>query len=303
MAAERPSPSIRALHADGPAPDRADKMGLYAFLVGDWELDATVHLDDGTTHTGRGEIHAGWALAGRAIQDVWVLPGVFHGTTLRVYDPGLDAWHILWIDPVRQFYPRQIGRARGRDILQEGKADDGAGYRWSFTNITPDSFRWLGERSLDGGKTWALQAEFFAQRVAGAAKPEAASAGAMIDHVSIGVRDIARAKRFYDAALKPLGYACLSEGKDALGYGRDAVALWISATTRPVAADEQSGLHFCFAAPSRAGVDGFHAAALKAGGRDNGKPGIRAAYGADYYAAYAIDPDGYRVEAYCGKQT
>ena len=70
----------------------------------------------------------------------------------------------------------------------------------------------------------------------------------MIDHLSIGVRDIARSKRFYDAALKPLGYACLSEGEGSLGYGGDAVALWIGAAERPVPADEKSGLHVCFAA-------------------------------------------------------
>ena len=81
-------------------------------------------------------------LEGRAIQDVWILPGVFYGTTLRVYDPGIDAWHILWSDPVRQFYTRQIGRARGSDIVQLGKNDAGEAVRWSFTEITPDSFRW-----------------------------------------------------------------------------------------------------------------------------------------------------------------
>jgi catechol 2,3-dioxygenase-like lactoylglutathione lyase family enzyme len=123
----------------------------------------------------------------------------------------------------------------------------------------------------------------------------------MIDHVSIGVRDIARSKRFYDAALKPLGYSCLSEGEGSLGYGREAVALWIGAAERPVSADEKSGLHFCFTAPSRRGVDVFHAAALRNGGRDNGKPGLRADYGPDYYAAFAVDPDGYRIEAYCGR--
>ena len=122
----------------------------------------------------------------------------------------------------------------------------------------------------------------------------------MIDHVSIGVRDIARTKRFYDAALQPLGYTCLSEGDSSLGYGRDAVAFWISRTARPVPADEASGLHFGFAAPTRTGVDAFHAAALGAGGRDNGKPGPRPDYGAKYYAAFVVDPDGYRLEAYCG---
>lgn len=122
----------------------------------------------------------------------------------------------------------------------------------------------------------------------------------MIDHLSIGVRDVARAKRFYDAALKPLGYTCLSSSDSSLGYGRDAVALWIGATDRPVPADDQSGLHICFSAPTRTSVADFHAAALRAGGRDNGKPGLRADYGPSYYAAFVVDPDGYRIEAHCG---
>jgi hypothetical protein len=155
-----------ALHSDHPAADRADKMGLYGWLIGDWEMDCTVHMDDGNTHKGQGEIHFGWVLEGRAIQDVWILPGVFYGTTLRVYDPALDAWHILWNDPLRQYYTRQIGRAAGRDIVQLGKNDAGDGVRWSFTDITPNSFRWRGERSRDTGATWQLQAEYLARRVA-----------------------------------------------------------------------------------------------------------------------------------------
>jgi hypothetical protein len=154
-----------ALHAEGPAADRAGKMQLYGWLIGNWEMDATVHADDGTTHKGQGQIHFAWVLEGRAIQDVWILPGVFYGSTLRVYDPGLDAWHILWSDPVRQYYTRQLGRARGRDIVQEGRNDAGDQIRWSFTDITANSFRWLGERSLDAGATWQLQAEFLARRV------------------------------------------------------------------------------------------------------------------------------------------
>ncbi|MCC7273908.1 MAG: VOC family protein [Alphaproteobacteria bacterium] len=122
----------------------------------------------------------------------------------------------------------------------------------------------------------------------------------MLDHVSIGVRDVARTKRFYDAALAPLGYTCLSAGESSLGYGREAVRFWISRTDHPVPADARSGLHFCFVAADRKSVDAFHKAALKAGGTDNGKPGIRADYDPNYYAAFAIDPDGYRIEAYCG---
>jgi catechol 2,3-dioxygenase-like lactoylglutathione lyase family enzyme len=95
----------------------------------------------------------------------------------------------------------------------------------------------------------------------------------MIDHISIGVRDIARTKRFYDAALKPLGYTCLSEGQGSLGYGKEAVTLWISSTERPVPADLNSGLHFCLAAPTPHSIEAFHTAALSNGGHDNGPPG------------------------------
>jgi catechol 2,3-dioxygenase-like lactoylglutathione lyase family enzyme len=124
----------------------------------------------------------------------------------------------------------------------------------------------------------------------------------MLAHVSIGVRDVENSKRFYDAALRPLGYACLRPARAVVGYGYGAgtIFFWVTAAERPVAADEKSGLHFCFAAPTRAAVDAFHAAALSAGGQDNGAPGLRPAYDDDYYAAFVIDPDGYRIEAYCG---
>ena len=98
----------------------------------------------------------------------------------------------------------------------------------------------------------------------------------MFDHVSIGVSDVARTRKFYDAALKPLGYTLLSDGESSLGYGGKAVGLWISASKSPVKANTESGLHFCFVAPDRKAVDAFHAGALKAGGKDNGKPGVRA---------------------------
>ena len=122
----------------------------------------------------------------------------------------------------------------------------------------------------------------------------------MLDHVSIGVSDIKRAGKFYDAVLKPLGYSRLSDGDAALGYGEKSSFLWLLASKKPVKPDMESGLHFCFVAKDRAGVDAFHAAALKQGGTDNGNPGVRADYSPKYYAAFVIDPDGYRIEAYCG---
>jgi catechol 2,3-dioxygenase-like lactoylglutathione lyase family enzyme len=126
---------------------------------------------------------------------------------------------------------------------------------------------------------------------------------AIIAHVSIGARDIAKARRFYDAALKPLGYTCLSSGEGSLGYGAKAADYWINRTEHPVPADDRPGLHICFSAPDRDAVDAFHKAALKAGGKDNGKPGLRDAYGPNYYAAFVVDPEGYRIEAWCGKKS
>ena len=123
----------------------------------------------------------------------------------------------------------------------------------------------------------------------------------MFDHVSIGVSDLKRAGRFYDAVLKPLDVTRQVDGEGALGYGENSAGLWILPVNSPVTPDTESGLHFCFQAKSRAAVDAFHAAALKAGGQDNGKPGVRADYSPKYYAAFVIDPDGYRIEAYCGK--
>jgi hypothetical protein len=88
----------------------------------------------------------------------------FYGSTLRVYDPGLDAWHILWSDPLRNLYRRQLGRAEGADIVQIGTDDGGAPVRWSFRDRTQDSFHWRAERSPDGGVSWNLQVEFLARR-------------------------------------------------------------------------------------------------------------------------------------------
>lgn len=156
-----------ALHSEGPAPDR--KNDLYAFLVGSWTADVITH-DAAGAHRGTCAIDAGWVLGGRAIQDVWriekPLPvaGAWYGTTLRIYDPSIDAWRIAWSDPATNNFYQQIGRARGDDIVQESEDGPDGRSRWSFTKITPASFHWLGEFSRDHGATWMLLVEVIARR-------------------------------------------------------------------------------------------------------------------------------------------
>jgi len=120
----------------------------------------------------------------------------------------------------------------------------------------------------------------------------------MFDHISIGVRHIPTSRKFYDAVLGALDIPATQGDDSGLGYGG---LFYLSATDHPVPADPRSGLHFCFTAASRAAVDAFHAAALAHGGRDHGAPGLRTEYGPNYYAAFAMDPDGYRIEAHCSR--
>ena len=88
-----------------------------------------------------------------------------YGTTLRVYDPRIDAWQIQWTDPVTQSYLGMIGRREGSDIVQLGRSPDGNMIRWSFSEIVQESFRWRGEVSVDNGMTWRLDVEFLARRL------------------------------------------------------------------------------------------------------------------------------------------
>jgi catechol 2,3-dioxygenase-like lactoylglutathione lyase family enzyme len=115
----------------------------------------------------------------------------------------------------------------------------------------------------------------------------------MIDHLSLSVRNYARSKDFYLAALGPLGYELLLEFEGRVGgFGRGGKpALWIREGT------PQGTVHVAFAAADREAVEAFYAGALTAGGRDNGPPGLRTIYHPDYYAAYVHDPDDNNVEA------
>ena len=167
MNAPSNSPLARKLLASAPTAEYGEAINLYGFLPGSWEIDGIVHRPDGGRVEKRGEIHAGWILDGRAIQDVWLLADSFYGTTLRIYDPQQKAWHIHWHDTLKQYYPRQIGRAEGADIVQLGRGDAGDLLRWRFTEIQPDRFHWLADVSSDEGRSWKLQLDILARRLAG----------------------------------------------------------------------------------------------------------------------------------------
>jgi catechol 2,3-dioxygenase-like lactoylglutathione lyase family enzyme len=115
----------------------------------------------------------------------------------------------------------------------------------------------------------------------------------MFDHIGIRVKDVDASVRFYAAALAPLGQGLCSRDDAGAGFGPPGEpALWLYR-------GEGGGAHLALRAPDRAAVDRFHAAALAAGGRDHGRPGLRADYGPSYYAAFVLDPDGNNIEAVC----
>jgi catechol 2,3-dioxygenase-like lactoylglutathione lyase family enzyme len=122
----------------------------------------------------------------------------------------------------------------------------------------------------------------------------------MIDHLSLGVSNLARSGVFYDAALAPLGYVRLFGNERGIGYGTpgapdEAFAVLAVAMPQPRAL----GFHVAFRAPNREAVGAFHAIALQNGAVDEGEPGLRPNYGPSYYAAFVRDPDGHRLEAVC----
>jgi catechol 2,3-dioxygenase-like lactoylglutathione lyase family enzyme len=120
----------------------------------------------------------------------------------------------------------------------------------------------------------------------------------MIDHISIAVRDLAKAEPFYAALLAPLGMTKLCEWPDAaIGFGKKYPEFWINRRDGMARVADDSGVHICLRSSSTAAVDAFHAAALKAGGTSDGAPGLRTKYHGSYYAAFIRDPDGNRVEA------
>lgn len=180
-------PMLKSLHADGAAANQAEQMMLYGQFVGSWDgkiLSQSFRVDasgevifdfDSARHETTLEVHFGWVLQGRAIQDVWIAPSPYaeknitgylmYGTTLRMYDLQKDCWYITFIDPVTmQSYRRLIGRKVDADIIQEYHTKEGKLCQWNFTGITANSFHWIWRESADNGRTWKEPAEFFVKR-------------------------------------------------------------------------------------------------------------------------------------------
>lgn len=170
-----------AMHAALAAPGRSreipEALDAYGWLIGSWEIDLVGYDDDGNVIHSTGEAHFAWVLEGRAVQDVFINPrrsdrepgspkfANWFGTTIRIYDPSIQAWRVNWFNPHDGIRAELIGRRRGKEIVQEGTFPDGTRIRWTFSDITANSCRWRGER-LDPDGTWRLQVEFRARRTA-----------------------------------------------------------------------------------------------------------------------------------------
>lgn len=169
---------VSSLLASGRSPEIPESADVYGWLVGSWELEVlhykTVNL---SSQNVTGEVHFSWVLEGRAIQDVWIMPRIadrkpdpdrannMYGTTLRIWDPAISAWRIRWANPVSGHEERQTGRKVGSDIVQIGARADGTPTRWRYTEITANSFRWIGEALEPDGETWKVEGEFRARRL------------------------------------------------------------------------------------------------------------------------------------------
>lgn len=154
-----------------PHPELADKLALFGQFVGDWDiLECRSLEDDGTWSTSRGKVHWRWILEGRGVQDVWTTideesqRSIPVGTTVRFYDPKIDAWHSVWLSPVQGQVKSFIGRRVGSEIVLEGKNDRGNSIRWIFSEIRPDSFRWRGEELRNPPSGWVLYEEMRIRR-------------------------------------------------------------------------------------------------------------------------------------------
>jgi hypothetical protein len=165
--------ALEGLPADGPDPKLASKLSLFGQFVGDWQIVARgVPRVTESSFRQRGEVHFRWTLGGRAVQDVWggVDPATARfipaGTTVRFFDPQLDAWRSTWISPTQRAVRRFIGRRCGPEIVLYEENRGLRTERWIFSDIRPASFRWRAVRRRRLGGMWAPIEEMRLERQA-----------------------------------------------------------------------------------------------------------------------------------------
>jgi hypothetical protein len=159
------NPLLQYLPASRANPELGANADLYGQFIGSWDMENHQYDESrGEWFDSRGEVHFSWILEGRAVQDLWGNPTTGFGTTIRCYDLAIDAWRVGWYAPRSGIYCTLIGRQDGKMIMQEGQQQDGRPIRWSFHDVTPDSFVWRGEISDDGGKSYRLEQEMHCRR-------------------------------------------------------------------------------------------------------------------------------------------
>lgn len=168
---QKDCPDISGLSASAPYPGLEEKLALFGQFVGDWEIvEARYPRPHGIEMRRKGEVHFGWILEGRAVQDVWMTYDedakrpVPAGTTVRFYDPTIDAWHSIWISPAQGLVQEFVARQAGERIVLESRTKEGFPERWIFSEITADSFTWHSEETHDDGRTWTLTEEMKIRR-------------------------------------------------------------------------------------------------------------------------------------------
>jgi len=165
---------IRVLGSETANPSLGDEAQTFDRLVGTWDADFTFHRADGTVARKKGELHFGWVMDGHAIQDLWIGYPMGDqqertiGTTFRFFDTKLKQWRIVFINPQFNYVVTTQGGREGDRVVLRGADGDGLPIRWTFRDITSDSFQWQGEKSHDGGKTWQLEEDHHMKRRADA---------------------------------------------------------------------------------------------------------------------------------------
>jgi hypothetical protein len=161
---------IDVLRSPSPNPSLGDEAQTFGRLVGTWDADFSFHREDGIVYHKKGEIHFGWVMDGTAIQDLWIgYPTESQkersiGTTFRFFDTKLKQWRIVFINPRFNYVVTAQGGREGDRIVLHGVDTDGLPLRWTFSEITPDSFQWQGEKSHDGGTTWKIEEDHHMKR-------------------------------------------------------------------------------------------------------------------------------------------